>query len=117
MGPSTLSTGRLLVLVGAVLALLAGVVTLPKPARAEAQQAPETPTIEFQPMCWVNDGTPPTIVTVKIVGHSFEPNVKVNVQDLHNPQTFNTASTDANGMFTSALERLDRPGWQHDSRQ
>ena len=104
MGPSTLSTGRLLVLVGAVLALLAGVVTLPKPARAEAQQAPETPTIEFQPMCWVNSGaTPPTIVTVKIVGHSFAPNVKINVQDLHNPQTFNTASTDPNGMFTSAL--------------
>jgi hypothetical protein len=105
MTRSHADSARLVALLTAVLGLLAGLTVLPLPARAEVQQAPETPTIEFRPMCWVQTGpTPPTSATVTIVGHSFEPNVDVNVQDQSNPlAATNSATTDEYGTFSTVM--------------
>jgi len=90
---------RLFVVAAAVLAMLIGLTVVPHAARAEAQAAKETPTIELQPFCWVSSG----LQALTIAGHSFDPNVKVNVFDATGGQASTTATTDEYGTFTAHL--------------
>ena len=90
---------RLFVIAASVLALIVGLTVVPRVARAEVQAAIETPTIDLQPSCWVTSG----LQALTIAGHSFEPNVKVNVFDATGGQAFTTASTDEYGTFTAHL--------------